>query len=300
MKNLFNHFKKYSSKDIYPIAKNILIETKIKLAFNKLYKNNKYLEGTKEDSSKKLIISLTSYPARFQKLHLCLFSLLNQKIKPNKVILVLSKKEVEREDLLPSKILFLKKFGLEIRFVKENYRSYKKLVYTLKDFSDYNIITVDDDVIYPKWFLEKMLIKHETFPKDILCYRAHLIKKDGNKISPYLEWMKYDLKKFSQCINLFPTGVGGVLYPPGSLNKELFNPDIFMKLCPTADDVWFKAMSLLNRTNCRRVFENKNVDFISLRGTQEVALWKDNINLNDEQIKKVFRKYDLEKYIGET
>src|SRR3989344_7565970 len=113
MKNLFNHFKKYSSKDIYPIAKNILIETKIKLAFNKLYKNNKYLEGTKEDSSKKLIISLTSYPARFQKLHLCLFSLLNQKIKPNKVILVLSKKEVEREDLLPSKILFLKKFGLE-------------------------------------------------------------------------------------------------------------------------------------------------------------------------------------------
>jgi hypothetical protein len=54
-------------------------------------------------------------------------------------------------------------------------------------------------------------------------------------------------------------------------------------------------MSLLNKTNCRRVFKNKNPQFVILRNTQKTSLYKENIGLgkNDEQINKVFEKYNL-------
>lgn len=294
--------ERFAPKNIYLVLKSIIIEQKIKFEFNNLYKKNPQLKGIKNNSSKKLIISLTSYPKRFNKLHLAIYSLLTQTLKPNKVILVLSKKEIKKEGDLPSKILFLKKIGLEIKFVKENYRSYKKLIYTLKDFLEYNIVTVDDDIIYPKWFLEKIYLKHKKYPKDIICYRAHLIKKYHNELEPYLEWGKYNLKKFPQGMNLFPTGVGGILYPPNSLNKKIFDSRVFLKICPLADDVWFKAMSLLNKTNCRRVFEYKNFEIAPLRSTQKTSLGIKNVGLgkNDEQIKKVFSKYKLNQEIIST
>lgn len=287
-----SYFKKYFLETIHSFIKNIIIELK----FNRLYRKKIIQsEGIDKNSPKKLIISLTSYPKRFPKLHLVLYSLLTQTMKPNKVILVLSEKEIENEKDITSRILFLKRFGLEIKFIKDNYRSYNKLIPTLKDFPEDNIITIDDDIIYPEWFLEKMYLEHKEHPKDIICYRAHLIKKYNNKLRPYSEWMDYDLKKYYQGMNLFPTGVGGILYPPGSLNKEVFNSKTFLEICSLADDVWFKSMSLLNKTNCRRVFKNKNPHFANLRATQETSLYKENVWLgkNDEQIKKVFKRYNL-------
>lgn len=292
--------QKYSLKNIYFVLKSIIVEQKIKFEFNNLYnKKNSQLKGIKKNNPRKLIISITSFPKRFNKLHLVLYSLLTQTLRPNKIILVLSKQEIEDERDIPDKILFLKKLGLDIKFVKENYKSYNKLIFTLKDFPNYNIVTVDDDIIYPKWFLEKLYIKHKKYSKDIICYRAHLIKKEGDKLKPYLGWMNYDIKKFYQGINLFPTGVSGVLYPQKSLSKEIFNSKVFLDICPLADDVWFKAMSLLNKINCRRIFENKNIHFPILRSTQETALFKENVGLgkNDKQIKKVFKKYNLNKNI---
>lgn len=293
-------FVKYLLWKTYSSIKNFPIEKKTELEFNSLYKKNILVKGIEKDSSKKLIISLTSYPKRFPKLHLVLYSLLKQTVKPNKLILILSKKEIEKEEDIPNKILFLKKYGLEIKFVKENYKPYNKLIYTIKDFPEYNIITVDDDIIYPKWFLEKLFLKHKEYPQDIICYRAHLIKKTSAKIGSYSKWMNYDLKKFYQGENLFPLGVCGVLYPSGSLNKEIFNSDVFLKICPYNDDLWFKAMSLLNKTNCRRVFKNKNPHpFLTLRRTQEKSLWDINQSKNDEQIKKVFKKYNLYKFLSD-
>lgn len=302
-KDLSYYLNKYSLKSVYLFIKNIIIEKNIESKFNKLYTKKIFVKrGIKENNPRKLIISLTSYPKRFKKLHLVLYSLLTQKLKPNKIVLFLSKKEVEREDDIPQKILFLKRFGLEIKFIKENYKSYNKLFFTLREFSDYNIITVDDDTIYPSWFLEKLYLKHIKYPKDIVCYRAHLIKKLKNKIKPYVTWGDYNFKKFQTGKNLFPTGVSGVLYPTNSLNKEVLNSKVFLKICPLADDIWFKAMSLLNNTNCRRVFDNKNIDFLTIRSTQETNLMEENVVMgkNDEQIKKVFDKYKLYKYLSDN
>ena len=49
------------------------------------------------------------------------------------------------------------------------------------------------------------------------------------------------------------TGSGGVLYPPHSLSDLAVRDDIFMKLIPTQDDVWFFAMALLNNVKIKAV-----------------------------------------------
>jgi hypothetical protein len=288
-------------KNGYSLLENIIRKNKLRFQFNNLYKKGIIHEmGVNKNSPRKLIISITSYPKRFNNLHWVLYSLLTQTIKPNKVILVLSKKEVKSEKEIPNKILFLRKIGLKIKFVKENYKSYNKLIFTLKDFPEYNIITVDDDILYPKWFLEKLYYKHKEHPKEIICYRTHLIKKRGNNLDPYSTWMNYDMRKYYKGLNLLPTGVSGILYPPNSLNKEVFNSKIFLNICPLADDIWFKAMSLLNKTNCRRVFKDRNFENRALKGTQEQSLGEENVinGKNDEQIKRVFNRYNIDKYLN--
>lgn len=48
----------------------------------------------------------------------------------------------------------------------------------------------------------------------------------------------YDARK------IMALGYGGVLYPPGAFDEEVFNEKVFMRLCPYADDIWFFAMAL--------------------------------------------------------
>lgn len=45
---------------------------------------------------------------------------------------------------------------------------------------------------------------------------------------------------------------------------------------------------------------SKNPHFTYLRGTQEICLAKENVDLNknDEQIEKVFKKYSLNRHIS--
>ena len=45
---------------------------------------------------------------------------------------------------------------------------------------------------------------------------------------------------------IIQTGVGGVLYPPGSLKKEMIDEALFTRLAPTADDIWFWAAAVAN------------------------------------------------------
>ncbi len=109
------------------------------------------------DKSRNVIISLTSYPARIDTLHLTVMTLLNQTVKPRSVMLWLANEQFpKREDELPEKLLALKKYGLEIRFC-EDLRPHKKYYYTMKENPECYVITVDDDVFYPENLVEELM-----------------------------------------------------------------------------------------------------------------------------------------------
>ena len=242
-----------------------------------------------------IIVSLTSYGERVKTVYLAIESIMEQTLKANRIVLWLDDSWKQRG--LPISLQRLKKRGLEIYHCND-IRSYKKLVPSLKKFPNDAIITIDDDLIYDINLLENLIVPYLEDPRKIYCCRAHqiVLGEDGKPI-PYNKW-NIGLSEPQTGWWVFPTGVGGCLYPPHSLDEEVLNESVFMDICPYADDVWFKAMALKKGTLTTRVETiNKNGDeFYLNQSVQEKSLFAWNVRgkaLNDVQIKKVFDKYDI-------
>jgi hypothetical protein len=165
------------------------------------------------------------------------YTLLRQSVRAGKVILWLA-----RGTAIPPLLRRLQDNGLDIRFCKDM-RAYTKLIPALAEFPGDILITADDDVYYPKRWLEGLKKAYMNDPSKIYCYRAHeiVVDEDGN-IAPYNAW-KHCMKNNSRAGRLFPTGVGGILYPPRSLGDLCLREEEFMKLAPDGDDIWFWAMA---------------------------------------------------------
>ena len=85
------------------------------------------------DINNYVIISLTSYPLRINYVHKTIKSLLEQTLKPKKIILWLAESEFPNKNKdLPKNLLLLKNNIVSIKYYKENIKSYKKLIPTLE------------------------------------------------------------------------------------------------------------------------------------------------------------------------
>lgn len=193
-----------------------------------------------------IIVSLTSYKERFSDLPKTIYSLLNQSLKPDKIILWLDNEQNNLSNL-PYELTQFIKNGLEIRFVKD-IGSYTKAIYAFKEFSDSIIVTADDDIYYPTKWLEKLYLSYISHPEDIHVHRAHRV----NLNATYENWQKHVMEENARYDN-FLTGVGGVLYPPKCFTKEVLREDIFLKNAPFADDIWFWIMALTHNRKIRVV-----------------------------------------------
>ncbi len=248
---------------------------------------------SKKHIEQDVIISLTSYGNRIYEVALTIESLMEQTILPNRIILWLSYNEKN----IPQALRLLEKRGLEINFC-EDIGSYKKLIPTLRNYHDDIIITVDDDVFYDFDLIENLIITHKEFPNDILAHRMHRITLNKDmEVAPYKEWHQC-IKDYNPSFLNFAVGVGGVLYPPNSLDSRVFDESTFMDICKYGDDIWFKCMSILNNVQTRGVYSHnkKGEDYLPNMSISEFGLFSDNVignNRNDSQIKAVFEKYEI-------
>ena len=240
-----------------------------------------------------VIVSLTTIPERLGKVHIAVECLLGQTQQPDKLVLWLP--EGLKNKVLPLPLRNQTGRGLEIQFV-EDIGPQTKAIYALKHFADWRVVTADDDVLYPRDWLRDLAAAHEREPDCVICHRAHrmVVDKNNGSLRPYTQWDLLAQGQAAPSMLLFPTGVGGVLYPPGTLNPEVFNQTVFRQICPTADDVWFKAMSLLQGVRCQKARPFSAV-LPLVRGTQQNALGRKNFEggFNDVCIRAVFRRYDL-------
>jgi hypothetical protein len=123
-----------------------------------------------------------------------------------------------------------------------------------------------------------------------------IVKKNG--VLPYGKWEWEVQDDVISSLN-FATGVGGVLYPANCFPSEVFNENVFLDICKFADDIWFKAMSLLNGVYSQKVGDKKYgknfpaAGFLENEEVSKLGLWNKNRAMNDIQIKAVFDKYDL-------
>lgn len=195
-----------------------------------------------------VVVSLTSFPGAIDYAAGAVESILKGSILPDKIVLYVTMSQFENMEIpLKLRQLETENHIFEIRNYDREIRSYRKLVPALKDFPEATIVTIDDDVAYHPNMLRDLLDLHSKFPSHIIAHRAKHIKPD----KPYRQWNKYRwyhfLKKRHQPgFSNIQTGVGGVLYPPHSLKKEMIDERLFTQLAPTADDLWFWAAAVAN------------------------------------------------------
>jgi hypothetical protein len=239
-----------------------------------------------------VVLSITSIPERIELFLAALGWLERQRVRPRAAVIWLGeesfperrRRELEQQFSLPA--------GVEIRY-RPDLGPQTKLLYALREFPGSAIVTADDDVIYPEDWLEGLHSSYAAAPQHIHCWRAHriVLAADGT-LAPYREWewLAPGLQGPSQL--LFPTGTCGILYPPGSLADEVWDLATMRRLCPTADDTWFKAMGLLRGTVVRKV-RPESVEFPHIPGSERRMLWTVNVERNDAQLEAVFTHYNL-------
>ena len=244
-----------------------------------------------------VIISLTSFPARLNTIWQCIESLKRQTIRPERIILYLSKEQITKDNI-PLSLTKEVDDLFEIRMVDGDIRSHKKYYYAMKEYPDKMIVTTDDDVIYPPFMLSYLLEAHSQYPKDIIANYTHVIKHENGVVAPYIEW--YDLPFTQNRINTTPNqiqvGIGGVLYPPNSLFSDVLDMDLAKELSFLADDLWLYAQTIVGGHSVIKSRLNKKT-IIPITIKNDRTLTSENVlqNKNDVQFNNL-RKYYLNRF----
>ncbi|MGM0928003.1 MAG: hypothetical protein ACQEXC_16515 [Pseudomonadota bacterium] len=242
-----------------------------------------------------LIVSLTTFPARVDRIWIVVETLLRQSTRPGRIILWLSKDQFSGPEVLPKRLVEQKARGLEIVFCEGDLRSHKKYYYTVKEFPESPFVIVDDDVFYPPNLLEKLSFYSDKYPGTVCFNRGYQVGISGNGFSEYVSW-KFLSESSGPREDIMPTGVGGVLYPPHVLHPDVICDNIFLKYCKYADDIWLYAMTLYANNSLVKTDENRL--FVPVLNKESPTLTEVNVvgGGNDVQLSEL--DYFYKKKVG--
>ena len=179
---------------------------------------NPYPSFGKKFCGERAIISLTSWKMRIHTVAKTLYSLYTM-CPGFHIVLVLSEEEFPKmcEELPENLMLFVENEMIELMFVYKNYKSFKKVLFTMDKYRDVPVISADDDCIYTCNYAQEL-------------YNAW--EKNPNKICSPLVSNKFG----------FTWGVGACsLYPP-----HIFKVNDNIKLVfslGTNDDCFYSALA---------------------------------------------------------
>lgn len=257
----------------------------------------KYGINTDFIRNKKLIVTLTSFPERINEVHLVITTLLNQTLKPDKIILWLAEDEFpNKEKDLPQNLLNLQKYGLTIKWC-ENLKSYKKIIPALLEYPEDILVTADDDLFYPKDWLELLYNSYTRNPNFIHCHRMKeiSIKKEGQNST--VKYLTANVDFQDENKTYIATSGAGILFPPHSLYKENTHSELFLEFAPQGDDLWLSAMAELNDTKIKLADGHINQlyyinPFRDYELVNAKTLFSTNkLGLNDTQIQSIIEYY---------
>ncbi len=292
-KNLVNNIEKmnYNFPRNFDSANNPRAkDIKFKIPGNELPLSSRNLA---QITMKPVYISLTSIYKNQDILLQTLQSIMKQTRLPDKIFLYLSEepyildtgfknKKITNSNLLK----FINDNSIiDIKWVK-NTGSYRKLLPLLKYKWDEDciIITIDDDTIYDTNLI-KNLINDYNEHNCVIGYRG--FKPLFDKLENF-DYSKRDKLQHLSSHN-FLTGKGGILYKPQFFYKThdlIFNDKIYLDTCPTADDIWFYIVRLLNNVKCYSDNKQWGVKDLTNYGLFHTFNMKDN----NKSFKNTFQK----------
>lgn len=254
-------------------ARHIIGNVRVRYQYRRMGKSKLvYGLNRTEHRELKVIVSLTSWPARFSTLHICIKSLLQQSYKPDKIILYLG--DDAPPESVSENIKNLVPYGLEIEHRPDNLMSHKKYIYAMQEYPDDIVITTDDDIIYDKNLVKSLLESFRKYP-DAVSARTVKGRVMGSQHAVTRKTKFYASKVPTPSMHLRAWGLGGVLYPPRCLPTEAFNTKLIKELSPSDDDTWLKMMQLMSNVPVVWVpSKETKKGLIRIPGTQATALAK--------------------------
>ena len=259
------------------------------------------IKNKTETTTLPIVVSMTSYPARFHSLEATIKSIVIQTIRPSKIVLYLDDSVANND--VPQNIRSLEQYGLEIRFRPYDMKPHKKYHFAIQEFPDCDVITVDDDVLYPNDLIETLYETHKKFPGCVVAARGHKMRfDDEGSLMSYNEWEWETKDILHPSLSIIATGVGGVLYPVRcNYHEDTFKVDLLLQLSQNNDDIWLRVMETLVKTKVvltdRHLIEN---EYVAME-TQGASLQRSNVhqNSNDQFMHNLVNYYHLTKAMFE-
>ena len=240
-----------------------------------------------------VVVSMTTYPARIGIAHQALQSILDQTVRPDRIVLCLAREEFpEGVPSLPGAVRNLLDGGVELLWAERNLKPHKKYFYTMRKYPDSVVITVDDDKIYAPTLVAELMESYRRFPRCVSAMHVHLMAFGKNgELLPYAQWGK-TCRAFVGHPNLalFAVGDGGVLYPPHLLSDRMFDEDGILSTTLNGDDIWLKIMEVANGIPVVLPSAD-SPSSMTVEGSQAYSLFAENKLGNDEMIRLVLEYY---------
>lgn len=106
---------------------------------------------------------------------------------------------------------------------------------------------------------------------------------------PFKTWPDAVLQNMPH-LDIYPLGVGGVLYPPHACHKIVTRADVIKETCMCADDMWLNYCSRIQKTFVVQT-GLQSAYMVLPNSSQQYALWKSNVDPviagNDKQINMI-------------
>lgn len=210
-----------------------------------------------KDKEEKIIVSLTSWIRRIDNVPIVIESILKNTILPDKIVLNLSLEEFPNRELdLPLAVQeIINNHTIEVIWNLGNTKAFKKIIPTMDKYPNDAIISIDDDYIYPKDFIETFVKKHKQFPHSPLSGNNYLMS---------------NVQGHCGCASLVKREYYGSFLDV-LLTDEIINigmDDIFFPFCAALNGYYYTYVGVsypdvlrsLNPTDCisHGIFDDKN------------------------------------------
>lgn len=235
-----------------------------------------------------VVISVTSHGPRLKHAHIALESLARGNV-PAPIVLWLDREDYEAP--WPPALQRLVNRGLQVRCSDGAYGPHTKY-WPMFHQATGPVVTADDDIIYPEWFLERLLVAGQLRPDCVVAHRAHETSIRNGQLAPYRKWTPVTTTDASA--RHFATGVSGVLYPPSFIAYALAHGANFMAAAPRADDVWLHLLALRSGHKVRQVSDTpRNFAVVPASQTHALSVRNTLFGGNDAQIARVYTQEDV-------
>lgn len=243
-----------------------------------------------EERDEKVIVSLTSYPARIPFVHIAIKSLMLQTYKPDRIILWLAEEQFP-DKKLPEELTELEKYGLEIIWMHDIYGHKKYFYPVINQKENEVVITFDDDIIYSKKTIERLMNTHKEYSDCLVVERGQSFDKN-NEENPgkWLTISDTGVKTPTYSIN--PSPGGGCLIPYKGFHEDACNEEKIRELAYKNDDLWYMFMCAHNKTRIVKTRKYHRT-FSVVEGSQVEQMATDNVvnNYNAVIVRKLKEVY---------